>query len=122
MLTLVVRLIWIVGFLVGTTTHVIDLVVGGADVYAGFPWGVRAYWVSLTVLDPLAVVLTAFRLRAGVVLGVAIIVSDVIHNVVVFAVIGGLGVGGLVMQAAFGVVVVATAPLLWRAARRRQPG
>lgn len=122
MLTLVVRLIWIVGFLVGTTTHVIDLVVGAADVYAGFPGGVRAYWVSLTVLDPLAVVLTAFRLRAGVVLGVAIIVSDVILNTVVFAVIGGLGAGGLVMQAVFGVVVVATAPLLWRAARRRQPG
>ena len=118
MLTRVVRLVWIAGFLVGSTTHVLDLVQGGAAVYAGFPDAVRLYWVSLTLLDPLTVVLTALRRRAGVVLGVAIMVSDVAVNATVAATTDGLGLRGLVLQVAFGLVVVTTAPLLWRAARR----
>ncbi|MFW6774614.1 hypothetical protein ACOACO_10045 [Nocardioides sp. CPCC 205120] len=116
MLTRVVRLVWVAGFLVGTTTHVVDLVDGGRDVYAGFPIGVRAYWVSLTVLDPVAAVLTALRRRSGVVLGVAIMVSDVAVNATVLATTTGLGSWGLILQAAFGAVVAATAPRLWRAA------
>lgn len=118
MLTRVVRLVWIAGFLVGSTTHVLDLVQGGVAVYAGFPDAVRLYWVSLTLLDPLTVVLTALRRRAGVVLGVAIMVSDVAVNATVAATTDGLGLRGLVLQVAFGLVVVTTAPLLWRAARR----
>ena len=118
MLTRVVRLVWVVGFLVGTTTHVLDLVQGGVAVYAGFPDAVRLYWVSLTLLDPLTVVLTALRRRAGVVLGVAIMVSDVAVNATVAATTDGLGLRGLVLQVVFGLVVVTTAPLLWRAARR----
>jgi len=117
-LTRVVRLVWVVGFLVGTTTHVLDLVQGGVAVYAGFPDAVRLYWVSLTLLDPLTVVLTALRRRAGVVLGVAIMVSDVAVNATVAATTDGLGLRGLVLQVVFGLVVVTTAPLLWRAARR----
>lgn len=118
MLTRVVRLVWVVGFLVGTTTHVLDLVQGGVAVYAGFPDAVRLYWVSLTLLDPLTVVLTALRRRAGVVLGVAIMVSDVSVNATVAATTDGLALRGLLLQVAFGLVVVTTAPLLWRAARR----
>ena len=118
MLTRVVRLVWIAGFLVGSTTHVLDLVQGGVAVYAGFPDAVRLYWVSLTLLDPMTVVLTALRRRAGVVLGVAIMVSDVAVNATVAATTDGLGLRGLVLQVAFGLVVVTTAPLLWRAARR----
>lgn len=118
MLTRVVRLVWIAGFLVGSTTHVLDLVQGGVAVYAGFPDAVRLYWVSLTLLDPLTVVLTALRRRAGVVLGVAIMVSDVAVNATVAATTDGLGLRGLVLQVVFGLVVVTTAPLLWRAARR----
>jgi len=117
-LTRVVRLVWIAGFLVGSTTHVLDLVQGGVAVYAGFPDAVRLYWVSLTLLDPLTVVLTALRRRAGVVLGVAIMVSDVAVNATVAATTDGLGLRGLVLQVVFGLVVVTTAPLLWRAARR----
>ncbi|MGV3712402.1 hypothetical protein [Pseudolysinimonas sp.] len=119
MLILAVRLAWIAGFLVGTITHVIDLAIAGFDVYAGYPDAVRLYWLSLTVLDPLAVLLTALRTRTGVVFGVVVIVSDVAINLTVSALIGGLGVAGLVLQIAFGIVVCTTAPLLWRAARRR---
>ena len=122
MLVLLLRLAWIVGFLVGTTTHTIDLLAGGLDVYAGYPDGIRLYWVSLTVLDPLTVALIALRQRAGVVLGVAIMVSDVTINLTVSAVYGGLGVSGLIFQAAFAVLVLSTAPLLWRSSRHRPAG
>jgi hypothetical protein len=43
----------------------------------------RIYWTSLTVLDPLAAVLLFVRPRVGIVLTVAIITSDVLHNTLV---------------------------------------
>jgi hypothetical protein len=111
----IVGLIWIAGFLVGTTTHIADLVLGGSDVYAGYPDAVRLFWVSLTVLDPLAVVLIAVRSRAGVVLGVLIMLADVAVNVSVAATVGGLGLYGLVNQALFCAFVLLAARPLWRA-------
>jgi len=112
----IIRILWVAGFLVGTTTHVIDLVAGGTTVYAGFPDGVRVFWVSLTVLDPLAVVLIVLRWRAAVVLAIAIMVADVAVNSVMVAT-HGLPVFGLVNQIAFGIFVLATAPLLWKHSR-----
>jgi hypothetical protein len=120
-LVLLLRLAWIAGFLVGTTTHTIDLIAGGLDVYAGYPDGVRLYWVSLTALDPLTVVLIALRRRAGVVLGVAVMVSDVTINLTMSAVYGGLGMSGLILQCAFAVLVLSTAPLLWRSSPLSTP-
>jgi hypothetical protein len=48
--------------------------------YGGAPILTRIYWTSLTFLDPLAAVLLFFRPRAGILLTLAIIVSDVAHN------------------------------------------
>jgi hypothetical protein len=110
-----VRLVWIAGFLVGTTTHVADLVLGGSGVYSGYPDAVRLFWVSLTVLDPLAVVLVAVRSRSGVLLGVAIMLADVAVNVSVAATIGGLALFGLVNQSLFCAFVLLAARPLWRA-------
>ena len=109
-----IQLVWIAGFLIGTTTHVIDLFAGGASTYEGFPPAVRVFWVSLTVLDPLAVTLLLLRRRAGVVLGLAVILVDIAVNWAVFATIGGLSVFGVVNQTAFAVFLAATASLLWR--------
>ncbi|WP_430591891.1 hypothetical protein [Humidisolicoccus flavus] len=39
----VFQVMWVIGFLVGTTTHAVDLIVGGSDVYSGFPLGVRLF-------------------------------------------------------------------------------
>ncbi|MFF2830317.1 hypothetical protein ACFVSK_00985 [Cellulosimicrobium cellulans] len=93
----------------------LDLTAGGTGVYAGFPPAVRAFWVSLTLLDPLVVLLLALRRRAAVPLGVAIIVVDVAVNATVGALVGGLAPWGLVNQSLFGVLVLATARVLWRA-------
>ena len=114
--TNLIRALWIAGYLVGTTTHVIDLVLGGLDVYAGYPFALRLFWVSLTLLDPTVVLLIALRRRAGVVLGVAVIVVDVIINSV------AIGPSpGLLNQVLFGVFLLATAVPLWRSVSRRTP-
>jgi hypothetical protein len=110
----VIQVIWILGFLIGTTTHVIDLVSGGLDTYAGFPTPLRAYWISLTLLDPVTVILVFRRRRAGVVLGLAVILSDIAVNWTVFLTIGGHPLFGVVNQTVFAIVLVATAVPLWR--------
>ena len=110
----VVQVVWIAGFLIGTTTHVFDLIIGGADTYMAFPIGVRVFWMSLTLCDPLIVALLLFRRRAGVLIGLVVILADIAVNWTVFLTIGGLSLFGVVNQAAFAIFLVATARLLWR--------
>jgi hypothetical protein len=110
----VLRWLWIAGFAVGTTTHVADLGVGGADVYADFHPALRAFWVSLTLWDPLVIVLLLLRRRAGVVLGLVVILADIAVNWSVIAVVGGIPVWGAVNQTAFAVLLLASARLLAR--------
>ncbi|MFD8554725.1 hypothetical protein ACFV08_24795, partial [Streptomyces fradiae] len=51
----------------GTVAHVSDLVTGGLRPHAAFaPWWLDAYWTSLAVLDPLALVLLLWGRRLGV--------------------------------------------------------
>ena len=114
----VIRALWIAGFGIGTTTHVLDIVIGGAGVYAGFPLVLRAFWLSLTVLDPLVIALLARRRRTGVALGSAVIVADIAVNWTVLATVGGIPVWGAVNQTLFAILVLATAPTLLRRWRR----
>lgn len=108
-----VQVVWVLGYLVGTTTHVADLVLGGFEPYAGFPTAVRVFWVSLTVVDPLTAVLLLMRRRLGVVLGVVVILVDLVVNWTVFATFDGLSPVGLINLTLFGVVVLTTARPLW---------
>ena len=110
----VIVVVWVAGFLVGTATHVVDLIAGGTGAYGGHSTPVRLYWVSLTVLDPLAAVLVMLGRRSGIVLGVTVMVSDVAVNWGVLASVGGLSMSGLALQTTFCLVVVVTAPVLWR--------
>lgn len=64
----------------GTAVHVVQQVATGFDPYPGLPGWLRSYFTSLTVLDPLAAVLLARRHRVGVVLAVALLVSDAAAN------------------------------------------
>lgn len=118
----IVRGVWIIGFLIGTSTHVADLLVGGTGAYEGFPPVVRLFWAALTVLDPTIVVLLALRLRTGIVLGVAVILADIAVNWTVFALVGGLSLFGVISQSLFAIFILATMRSLWswfkRAPRR----
>ncbi|MCS5732863.1 hypothetical protein [Herbiconiux daphne] len=110
----VFQVVWVLGFLVGTTTHTADLIVGGLNVYSDFPLGVRLFWVSLTFLDPATAALIIFRRRSGIVLGIAVIVADIAVNWAVFVMVGGLSLFGVISQSLFAALIVVTARLLWR--------
>ena len=92
----------------------IDLILGGADTYEPFPMALRVFWISLTLFDPLVVVLLVLRRRVSVVLGLAVILVDIAVNWTVFFTIGGLSLCGVVNQTAFAIFLVATAAVLWR--------
>lgn len=117
---LVILVVWIAGFLVGTASHVLDLIAGGADTYGGFPPALRAFWLSLTVLDPLTVLLLLLRKRASIVLGLVVILADIAVNWTVYFTIGGNPLFGVVNQTVFAIFLLATAPALWRWFRSAQ--
>ncbi|WP_345215563.1 hypothetical protein [Georgenia halophila] len=106
--------VWIVGFLIGTTTHILDLVAGGLGTYAEVPTPLRLFWVSLTVIDPVTAALLALRRRAGIVLALIVILVDIAVNWTVFATVGGHPLFGVVNQTLFAAILLVTAPILWR--------
>jgi hypothetical protein len=107
------QVMWVVGFLVGTTTHTADLVDSGLNAYSAFPLGVRWFWVTLTILDPATAALIIFRRRSGIVLGSAVIIADIAVNWTVFALVGGLSFFGVISQSLFAVLILVTARPLW---------
>jgi hypothetical protein len=85
-----------------------------------------AYWDSLTFLDPLAAVLLLVRPRIGIAATIAIIISDVVHNLWFRA---GHPLTGsfysdvisspfMMSQLVFLLFVVVTAPIAWKDAFR----
>lgn len=110
----VARVVWVLGFLVGTVSHVVDLASAGAETYAGYPGPIRLFWLSLTLLDPAVIALVLLRRRAGVMLGVAVMVADVAVNWTVYATIGPPQLFGVLSQTLFALVVLATAHPLWQ--------
>lgn len=116
--TRIIVSVWAVGFLVGTITHTIDLMAGGLNAYAGFPEPVRWFWVSLTLIDPLVLVLLFLRSRAVMPVAVLVMVADLAVNWSVFFTVGGLTVFGVVMQSLFGMFVFLTSTHVWVHHRR----
>lgn len=90
------------------------------------PLPTAVYWGSLTVLDPLAVLLLFLRPRGGIALTGAIIVSDVMHNLWFTAThpLSGSFLADvtsstfMISQIAFLLFVTATAPVAWQGARQ----
>ena len=64
----------------GTVVHVLQLLAVGWDPYPSAPGWLAVYFVSLTVLDPLAAALLLLRRRAGLILGCAVLVTDAAAN------------------------------------------
>lgn len=111
---LVILVVWIAGFLIGTVSHVLDLIARGAGTYGEFPPALRMFWLSLTVFDPLTAALLLLRKRAGILLGLVVILADITVNWTVFFTIGGNPLSGVVNQTLFAIFLLATAPALWR--------
>lgn len=70
----------VAGFAIGMLTHTLQLVNGGWVVFQAAHTWMNVYWTALTFLDPLAAVLLLRSRRAGLALGLAIMVSDVAVN------------------------------------------
>lgn len=112
----------------GTVVHLVQLISSGFHPYPELPGWLRGYFISLTILDPLAAGLLALRTRAGVVLSVVVLVSDAAANgwanyaldPADGATAGRVGHAVITLLA---VAACAAGPYLWRAAaplRRHQ--
>jgi hypothetical protein len=103
----------------GAVVHLVTLTVavtGPATLLdARVPAWMALYWVSLTVLDPLAAVVLALRRRVGLGLSAGVLVSDAVVNGYA---IHGLGVGvswawaGHLVVTALAVTTVVTWPVV----------
>jgi hypothetical protein len=67
-------------FAYGTVVHAVDLAGRGLSLYAQYPIGLSAYFTSLVILDALAAILLVLRRRSGLVLGVAVLITDFAAN------------------------------------------
>lgn len=84
--SLIVRSFWAACLLIGGANHARILLQHGLfwD-YGGVAPASAVYWSSLTILDPAAAVLLFARPKAGIAATVALIVTNVLHNLAVTA-------------------------------------
>ena len=106
--------IWITGFCIGTASHVLDLAQGRQHTYSAYPLAARAFWFSLTVLDPLTVALLLMRRRPGILLGLGVILVDIGVNWPVTLICDNRVTWGVVNQSIFALLLLLTCGHLWR--------
>ena len=111
--------IYSICFLVGTYTHIVDLVKHGF-LASPVPVAIGIYWNALTLLDPLALVLLWWLPKAGIRLALVIMISDLCVNTGVYLA-GYFGSPApnmvplrLFEQALFGLFLFVTVPLAYR--------
>ncbi len=110
-----VRFVWIGAFLIGAVNHARDVLSGGWLPYDFAPLALNWFWSLLLPLDLAAAALLALRYRAGVVLGLAIIVVDVGVNTWFAYETDWMDLfKALQWQSLFLGFALASAPLLWR--------
>ncbi len=113
--------------LIGASINHVRAIIAAGWLPDNLPLASAVYWSSLTVLDPLAAVLLFVRPRWGIAATIAIILSDVVHNLWFVAVHPSSAsffqdvTTSMVMmsQLAFLLFVAVTAPLAWRDCRER---
>jgi hypothetical protein len=108
----------VAGFAIGTVTHTLQLVTRGWVVFDAVPKWMNIYWTSLTFLDPLAAVLLLTSRRAGLALGLSIMVSDVaINSYALYGLNSPIAIWALQSQTLFGGFLLGAVGYLWH----RQP-
>ncbi|MFL9916772.1 hypothetical protein PQR75_15540 [Paraburkholderia fungorum] len=83
--------------------------------YGGAAPLTRIYWTSLLFIDPLTALLLLWRPKAGLILCVAVIVSDVVHNSW-FALHHPIRVDLYLSQVVFLLFVACTVRTVWQGA------
>ena len=72
--------VMLLGFAIGTTTHIFDLMNHGWILNPEVPKWKNIFWVSLTFFDFLIVVLLLTKLKLGLLFANIIIIADVLVN------------------------------------------
>jgi hypothetical protein len=121
----IARWVYTIGFLAGTYTHARGILAHGF-LATPVPFAIGLYWDTLTVLDPLTVLLLWWRPRLGLWLAVAIMGSDISVNTWVYLA-GYFGAPtarmvplSLFEQSLFGLFVFLTAPLAYAQLTRQK--
>ena len=117
--------VYVAAFSVGTMTHVADVLRWGILPRNQYHVAFNMFWSSLTLFDPLAIVLLLRRQRSGILLGGLIMVLDVAVNVAAglheYFATGRFLMWGLLTQIPFALFLLATAPSLWSAFGYEEP-
>lgn len=114
------RLIYALCLCGATWTHLqVALAHGLGWDYGGVAQLTRIYWTSLTFIDPLAVLLLLVVPRVGLIVCVAVIVTDVAHNSW-FALHNPIRLDLYLSQIAFLLFVACTVRTAWRGAAVRR--
>lgn len=109
------RLVMVGALSVGTCTHLENTWRAGYLPLPQQPLVFNLYWTALTLLDPLAAVLLVLRPRLGLILSLAIMISDVSINGYAFRPTGVLRVDWpFWLQVAFAAFLFATSPYCWQ--------
>jgi hypothetical protein len=119
----IVRVVWAACLLLATLNHARILAQHGLSWdYGGVSAASAFYWSSLTIVDPLAAALLFIRPTIGIPLTLAVITTNVAHNLAILAMSSGTGEflsraissWVIVSQVGFMFFTVASAPTAWR--------
>ena len=115
-----ILIFFILALLTATYNHISDIRVGGLFPYTnrwGTPEILNWYWTSLTVFDPLAVILLIFNTRAGYAAALVILLTDVPINLYANAYFWHIPFHNnyfLLMQIAFLIFLLVTFRRVWK--------
>jgi hypothetical protein len=119
--------VYVIGFVEGTGSHLLDLATRGVHAYDRAVWPTQVLWYSLVVLDALVVWLALLARPAVVPSGVAIMAADLVANWNFnwSAIRADPGLFwapvGLLPMSLFGVFVMVAGMPLWRLLRHWEP-
>ena len=115
-----VRVVYALCLAVGTYTHASILIRHGWRWdYGGKPLFTVLFWSALTFLDPLTAALLFAVPRAGTILLLVLMLSDVVHNTWIINRYGGVS-WMVADQWLFFIFVLATAQIICKSARQQQ--
>jgi len=115
------RVIMIGALSVGTCTHLENFWRAGYLPLPRQPLVFNLYWTALTVFDPLAATLLVVRPRAGLVISVLIMLSDISINAYAFPPTAALQAEWpFLLQVAFALFLFGVTPYCWRSLYQSQ--
>ena len=112
-----ILLIYMFCFLWATKNHVIDIWRGGLLPYKYAPLAFNIYWTSLTLLDPITIILLYCLPYHGMIVAVLIMVSDIAVNLYATYALWNSDLFSntiLQLQILFGIFLFLTVPILWK--------